>query len=74
MVDKCFRKCYSIVSKFKIKKGREDMRKNRIMISLTDSQLKIVEQEAKAKGLTKSTVIALLIEGLKLDGKEKKYA
>lgn len=51
------------------------MRKHRIMISLTDSQLKIIEQEAKAKGLTKSSVIALLIEeAKKLEGKEKKYA
>lgn len=51
------------------------MRKQRIVISLTDSQIEFVEQEAKAKGLTKSAVIALLIEGAKkLDGKEKKYA
>ena len=50
------------------------MRKQRIMISLTDSQLKIIEQEAKSKGLTKSAVIALLIEGIKLEGKEKRYA
>jgi ribbon-helix-helix protein, copG family len=51
------------------------MSKPRIVISLTDSQLKYVEQEAKAKGLTKSAVIALLIEGAKkFDGKEKKYA
>ncbi len=75
MVDKCFRKCYSVVSKFKIKKGREDMRKQRIMISLTDSQVEFLEQEAKAKGLTKSSVIAILIEeAKKLEGKEKKYA
>ena len=54
-VDEIFQKCYSVVSKFKIKKGREDMRKQRIMISLTDSQVEFLEQEAKAKGLTKSS-------------------
>lgn len=74
-VDEIFQKCYSVVSKFKIKKGREDMRKQRIMISLTDSQVEFLEQEAKAKGLTKSSVIAILIEeAKKLDRKEKKYA
>jgi hypothetical protein len=61
--DKLFQKCYSVVSKIKTKKGREDMRKQRIMISLTDSQVEFLEQEAKAKGLTKSSVIAILIEG-----------
>lgn len=50
------------------------MRKNRIVISLTDEQIKYVEQEAKAKGLTKSAVIALLIEGAKSHGKGNKYA
>ena len=75
MIDKIFQKCYSVVSKIKTKKGREDMRKQRIMISLTDSQVEFLEQEAKAKGLTKSSVIAILIEeAKKLDRKEKKYA
>lgn len=75
ILDKIFQKCYSVVSKFKTKKGCEDMRKQRIMISLTDSQVEFLEQEAKAKGLTKSSVIAILIEeAKKLDGKEKKYA
>lgn len=51
------------------------MRKQRIMISLTDSQVEFLEQEAKEKGLTKSSVIAILIEeAKKLDRKEKKYA
>lgn len=75
ILDKIIQKCYSVVSKFKAKKGREDMRKQRIMISLTDSQVEFLEQEAKEKGLTKSSVIAILIEeAKKLDRKEKKYA
>lgn len=63
--------CYTVGNKTK---GCDEMRKNRIVISLTDAQIKYVEQEAKAKGLTKSAVIALLIEGAKSHGKEKKYA
>ena len=68
------KKCTLKSTNLKHRKDAWNMSKPRIVISLTDSQLKYVEQEAKAKGLTKSAVIALLIEGAKSHGKEKKYA
>lgn len=72
-VDVLLKMCYTLENNKM--KGREDMRKQRIMISLTDSQVEFLEQEAKAKGLTKSSVIAILIEeAKKLERKEKKYA